>query len=93
MRSSVRHWSVFAEARAVGHADAHAHVALFVPAADVVGGALGFEIKIDDVARHCRTLQACARMRQAAGAGCAHFVKMPRAVGREGLLAFRGRPR
>ena len=57
---------VFAETRAVGHAEAHAHVALFVPAADVVGGALGFEVKINDVARHARTLPGRARGRQAA---------------------------
>ena len=49
--------AVFAEARAVGHAHAHAHVALAVPAAGVVGGALGFEIEVDDVGRHGKRMK------------------------------------
>ena len=44
--------AVFAKACAVGDAEAHAHVALFVPAAHVVGGALGFEVEINDIWRH-----------------------------------------
>ena len=46
--------AVFAAPGAVGHAERHAHVAFLVPAARVVGGALGFEVEINDVADMAR---------------------------------------
>lgn len=41
--------AVLAGGRAVGDADGHAHLLLAIPAAGVIGGALGFQIEIDDV--------------------------------------------
>ena len=35
--------------RAVGDADGYPHVGLLVPSTDIVGGALGLQIKVDDV--------------------------------------------
>src|SRR6476659_2955215 len=41
---------VASRAGTVGDTDRHLHVTLAVPAASVVGGALGLEIEVDDVA-------------------------------------------
>ena len=43
---------VFAGAGAVDDADGHAHLVFVVPAADVAGAALGFEVEIDEILRH-----------------------------------------
>jgi hypothetical protein len=40
---------VIAASSAVGHADAHAHVADVIPAAYFVGGLLRFQIKVDNI--------------------------------------------
>jgi hypothetical protein len=44
--------SVFLAGGAVSHADAHPHLADFVPAADVLGGFLRFQIEINNIFRH-----------------------------------------
>lgn len=44
--------AIFAGGGGVGDAEGHSHVPFAVPAAGIVGGALGFEIEVDDVLGH-----------------------------------------
>ena len=41
--------AVITTGRAVSHADAHPHIADIVPAADLIGGFLRFQVKVNDV--------------------------------------------
>ena len=50
--------SLFAGSCAVGHAYRHAHVTFLVPAADVPGGALRFEVKVDEILQHEDAIRA-----------------------------------
>ena len=45
-------YPVIASSRALRHPDRHSHVTLLVPTAYIPGGALCFEVKVDEILRH-----------------------------------------